>query len=100
MKMRATSRGEDKKLHDNNNLKKQPLQFMEMEKEFFKNAEEKHLSPNLTNYVFKQLICTQRGYGFRQLNRKILDPESGNILEKKFLNCGNSLRALSTNLSQ
>lgn len=66
MKMRVTSRGEDKKLHDNNNLKKQPLQFMEMEKEFFKNAEEKHLSPNLTNYVFKQLIYTQRGYGFNK----------------------------------
>ena len=69
MKMRVTSRGEDKKLHDNNNLKKQPLQFMEMEKEFFKNAEKKNLSKNLINYVWKTLICTQRGYGFHQLNK-------------------------------
>ena len=44
--------------------KKNPKDFEQLEKEFFENAEEKQLSPNLTNYVWYQLIYTQRGYGF------------------------------------
>ena len=74
MKMRAISRGEDKKLHVNNNLKKKPKEFIQLEKEFFENAEKKHLSKNLINYVWNVLICTQRGYGF-----DILDPLHSNV---------------------
>lgn len=46
--------------------KKSPKDFEQLEVEFFKNAEEKNLSPNLTNYVWYQLIYTQRGYGFNK----------------------------------
>lgn len=44
--------------------KKQPKQFIELEKEFFINAKEKGLSEKLVNYVWYVLIYTQRGYGF------------------------------------
>lgn len=44
--------------------KKVPKAFTELEKEFFQNAENKKLSKNLVNYVWKVLVCTQRGYGF------------------------------------
>ena len=33
--------------------------------EYFKNAEEKKLSKNLCNYVWKVLVAYSRGYGFR-----------------------------------
>lgn len=46
--------------------KKQPKMFIELEKEFFQNAEEKGLSKNLVNYVWHVLISTQRGYGFNK----------------------------------
>lgn len=41
--------------------KKQPKAFLELEKEFFENAKEKHLSEKLVNYVWYVLIYTQRG---------------------------------------
>lgn len=46
--------------------KKKPKDFLQLEKEFFENAEEKNLSPNLTKYVWNVLISTQRGYGFNR----------------------------------
>ena len=69
MKMRETSRAQDKKLVVNNNLKKKPKEFLQLEKEFFENAKEKGLSEKLTNYVWYRQVYTQRGYGF-----DILDP--------------------------
>ena len=44
--------------------KKKPKDFLQLEQEFFENAKEKQLSEKLTEYVWKILICTQRGYGF------------------------------------
>lgn len=44
--------------------KKNPQDFAKLEVEFFENAKEKNLSPNLTRYVWYTLIYTQRGYGF------------------------------------
>lgn len=44
--------------------KKKPKEFLQLEQEFFENAEKKQLSKALTNYVWKVLINTQRGYGF------------------------------------
>lgn len=44
--------------------KKKPKEFLQLEQEFFENVEQKKLSKNLTNYVWKVLISTQRGYGF------------------------------------
>lgn len=46
--------------------KKQPQEFIQLEKEFFANAKEKHLSKNLVSYVWNVLIRTQRGYGFNK----------------------------------
>lgn len=46
--------------------KKKPKDFLQLEKEFFANAEEKNLSKNLINYVWNVLISTQRGYGFNK----------------------------------
>lgn len=46
--------------------KKKPKEFLQLEKEFFENAKEKHLSKNLTNYAWRVLISTQRGYGFNK----------------------------------
>ena len=46
--------------------KKRPQDFIQLEEEFFKNAEEKHLSKKLVNYVWYTLIYTQRGYGFNK----------------------------------
>ncbi len=46
--------------------KKKPKEFLQLEKEFFENAEEKNLSKKLTNYVWNVLIVTQRGYGFNK----------------------------------
>lgn len=54
--------------------KKKARDFDQLEKEFFDNAKEKNLSKNLTEYVWKILIATQRGYGF-----DILDPLYSNI---------------------
>lgn len=44
--------------------KKDPSAYLELEKEYFKITEEKGLSKNLCNYVFKVLVGTSRGYGF------------------------------------
>lgn len=46
--------------------KKKPKEFLELQKEFFQNAKEKHLSKNLTDYVWNVLIMTQRQYGFNR----------------------------------
>ena len=46
--------------------KKNPKGFLEMEQEFYENIEEKGLSYNLCNYVWRVLIGTQRGYGFNR----------------------------------
>ena len=46
--------------------KKKPKEFLQLEQEFFENAKEKHLSEKLTEYVWKVLINTQRGYGFNK----------------------------------
>lgn len=46
--------------------KKKPKDFLQLEKEYFANAEEKGLSKNLVNYVWNVLISTQRGYGFNK----------------------------------
>ena len=46
--------------------KKKPKDFIQLEKEFFENAEEKGLSQNLVNYVWYSLIYQQRGYGFNK----------------------------------
>lgn len=44
--------------------KKNPKEYNILEQEYFKNAEEKHLSKNLCNYVWKVLVATSKGYGF------------------------------------
>lgn len=46
--------------------KKKPKEFLQLQEEFFANAIEKHLSKNLTSYVWNVLISTQRGYGFNK----------------------------------
>lgn len=46
--------------------KKKPKEFLQLQEEFFTNAEDKDLSKNLTNYVWNILISTQRGYGFNR----------------------------------
>lgn len=44
--------------------KKNPEQYMLLEKEYFKVIKEKGLSENLCNYVWKVLVAQSRGYGF------------------------------------
>ena len=44
--------------------KKNPAQYEEMEKEYFKTIKEKNLSEPLCNYVWKVLISMSRGYAF------------------------------------
>lgn len=44
--------------------KKKPEEFKKLEKEYFDNAEKKHLSKPLVSYVWNILIKTQRNYGF------------------------------------
>lgn len=44
--------------------KKNPAEYDKLTKEYFLNAEEKHLSKNLCNYVWNVLVATSRGYGF------------------------------------
>ena len=46
--------------------KKNPAAYLELEKEFFAKTAEKGCSKNLCNYVWKVLIATSRGYGFKQ----------------------------------
>lgn len=64
MKMSVNSRVVDKKLQDNNNLKKSPKDYENLTKEFFRVTKEKKCSENLCNYVWNVLIATSRGYGF------------------------------------
>ena len=44
--------------------KKNPTEFERLEKEYFQVIQEKGLSKNLCNYVWKVLVCTSKGYGF------------------------------------
>ena len=44
--------------------KKNPAGFMELEKEFYQNIEDKGLSYNLCHYVWSVLVSTSKGYGF------------------------------------
>lgn len=44
--------------------KKNPEQYMLLEKEYFKVIKEKGLSKNLCNYVWRVLVAQSRGYGF------------------------------------
>lgn len=45
--------------------KKNPAGFDKLEKEFFENARKKNLSQNFCNYVWRVLVSTSKGYGFR-----------------------------------
>lgn len=44
--------------------KKNPKAYVELQQEFYKNIEEKHLSSKLCHYVWDVLISMNRGYGF------------------------------------
>ena len=46
--------------------KKNPKEFDQLTEEYFKNMEEKGLSKNLCNYVWKVLVAYSRGYGFNK----------------------------------
>lgn len=46
-------------------LKKNPKGFLELQEEFYKNIDEKHLSKNFCNYVWNVLVSTSKGYGFK-----------------------------------
>ena len=46
--------------------KKQPADFLKLEKEYFDNMKEKGLSEALCNYVWKVLVAYSRGYGFNK----------------------------------
>lgn len=41
--------------------KKNPAEFEQLEKEYFENMREKHLSENLCNYVWRVLISMSKG---------------------------------------
>ena len=41
--------------------KKKPEEFIQLQEEYYKNIEDKGLSYNLCNYVWKVLVCTSRG---------------------------------------
>ena len=45
--------------------KKNPAEYDKLTNEYFSVVEEKRLSRNLCNYVWKVLVATSRGYGFR-----------------------------------
>lgn len=47
--------------------KKNPAQYQELEKEYFQNVEDKHLSKSLCTYVWRVLIAMSRGYSFNAL---------------------------------
>lgn len=44
-------------------MKKNPKEFVQLEKEFFDNVEEKKLSKKLCEYAWK-LVSFNKGYGF------------------------------------
>ena len=44
--------------------KKNPKEFDALTEEYYKNIEEKHLSYNLCNYVWKMCVSLSKGYGF------------------------------------
>lgn len=46
--------------------KKKPEEYLKLEKQYFEKVEEKGLSKALCNYVWRVLIATSRGYGFKQ----------------------------------
>lgn len=45
--------------------KKNPTEFERLKKEYFQVIQKKGLSKNLCNYVWKVLVCTSKGYGFK-----------------------------------
>ena len=46
--------------------KKNPAGYLELQKEYFAEVENKGLSTNLCNYVWNVLVATSKGYGFRK----------------------------------
>ncbi len=46
--------------------KKNPAEYEQLTKEYFKQVKEKGLSPKLCNYVWNVLVATSRGYGFNK----------------------------------
>ena len=46
--------------------KKNPKEFDQLTEEYYKNIEDKNLSYNLCNYVWKVLVAYSRGYGFNK----------------------------------
>jgi len=46
--------------------KKNPKEFDQLTEEYYKNIEDKKLSYNLCNYVWKVLVAYSRGYGFNK----------------------------------
>lgn len=59
--MRVISRAVDKKLLDNNNLKKDEALQQAMKQMFFDHGKEIGTSKNLLNYVWKEVIGKQLG---------------------------------------
>lgn len=51
--------------------KKDPAGYERITEEYFKTIEEKHLSKNLCNYVWRCLVATSRGYGFKKIESLI-----------------------------
>ena len=45
--------------------KKNPKDFEAIEKTYFEETAKKGLSPALCNYVWRELVCTSKGYGFK-----------------------------------
>lgn len=45
--------------------KKNPAAFEALEKEYFENVKEKHLSERLCKYAWNVLVSTSKGYGFK-----------------------------------
>lgn len=44
--------------------KKNPVDYLKLEKEYYENMRQKNLSENLCKYVWEVLIATSKGYGF------------------------------------
>lgn len=68
MKMRETSRGQDKKLDDNNNLKKSPKAYAEVEELFYTKCKENNVNPNTAKYIWEVQVSRQKGYSFSILH--------------------------------
>ena len=44
--------------------KKNPMEFEQLQKEYYQTVKEKNLSSRFCHYVWDVLVCTSRGYGF------------------------------------